>query len=139
MSAALVWHLIRDNNSFLTKRGQTNRSGAVQFSSEPGNLLGVNTYKYSGLANEKTISISKDLDLVTKAPLSNKPKTSTKTEKLGLHTVKSLNKLIALSQSSYRSDLSSAARLRYEKLKRDALIRKGISKKVVKSTKRGKK
>lgn len=58
MSEALVWHLIRDNHSFLVKRGQTNRSGSVQFSSEPGNVLGVNTFKYSGLANEKTIDLA---------------------------------------------------------------------------------
>jgi hypothetical protein len=66
MSDALVWHLIRDNNSFLIKRGRTNRAGAVQFSSEPGNLLNVNTFKYSGIANSKTISIDSDLVLKTK-------------------------------------------------------------------------
>ena len=32
MSDSLVWHLIRDNNSFLVKRGHKNRQGAVKFS-----------------------------------------------------------------------------------------------------------
>ena len=32
----------------IIKRNRTNRNGAVQFSSEPGNLLNVNTFKYSG-------------------------------------------------------------------------------------------
>jgi hypothetical protein len=60
MSDSLVWHLIRDNNSFLVKRERTNRAGSVQFSSERGNVLGVNTFKYSGLANKNTIDISTD-------------------------------------------------------------------------------
>ena len=66
MSDALIWHLIRDNNSFLVKRGRTNRSGAVQFSSEPGNLLNVNTFKYSGIANSKVVAVGADLTLKTK-------------------------------------------------------------------------
>ena len=60
MSEALVWHLIRDNNSFLVKRGRENRTGAIQFSKEPGNLLNVNSFKYSGIANEKVIDIAAD-------------------------------------------------------------------------------
>ena len=58
MSESLIWHLIRDNNSFLVKRGNTRRDGSVQFSSEPGNLLNVNTFKYSGIANQRTIDLS---------------------------------------------------------------------------------
>ncbi|KAF9996456.1 60S ribosomal protein L28, partial [Entomortierella chlamydospora] len=52
MSADLTWLLIKNNNSFLVKRS------GVQFSSEAGNLLNKNTFKYSGLANKKTIDIS---------------------------------------------------------------------------------
>eukprot|EP00953_Heterococcus_sp_UTEX-ZZ885_P016722 9384-Heterococcus_DN1.PRE.2 len=33
------------------------RSGAVAFSSEPGNLMNLHSYKYSGLANSKTVHI----------------------------------------------------------------------------------
>ena len=40
------------------KRGNTRRDGSVQFSSEPGNLLNVNTFKYSGIANQRTIDLS---------------------------------------------------------------------------------
>jgi large subunit ribosomal protein L28e len=58
MSESLIWHLIRDNNSFLVKRGNTRRDGSVQFSKEPGNLLNVNTFKYSGIANQRTIDLS---------------------------------------------------------------------------------
>lgn len=58
MSEALVWQLIRDNNSFLVKRGRTRRDGSIQLSSEPGNLLRVNSFKYSGLANANSLSIN---------------------------------------------------------------------------------
>lgn len=66
MADALIWHLIRDNHSFLVKRGRTNRVGSIQFSSEPGNLLNVNTFKYSGIANSKIIAVGSDLSLTTK-------------------------------------------------------------------------
>ena len=71
MSADLIWQLVKNNNSFLVKRGRTNRSGCVQFSREPGNVMGVNSFKYSGLACGKTISIGtsedgKNVTLTTK-------------------------------------------------------------------------
>ena len=50
----------------MVKRGRTARAGSVQFSAEPGNVLSVNTYKYSGLANEKTVDVTSDLKLITK-------------------------------------------------------------------------
>lgn len=56
-SESLIWHLIRDNNSFLVKRGQTKRDGSIQLSMEPGNLMNVNSFKYSGIANHKTIDL----------------------------------------------------------------------------------
>jgi large subunit ribosomal protein L28e len=55
MSSDLIWQLVKDNNSFLVKRGRTARLGAVQFSKEPGNLLGVNSFKYSGIATAQPI------------------------------------------------------------------------------------
>lgn len=58
MAEALVWQLIRTNNSFLVKRGQTKRDGQIRLSSEPGNLLGVHSFKYSGIANNNTVDIS---------------------------------------------------------------------------------
>ncbi|KAL7748794.1 hypothetical protein RI367_005707 [Sorochytrium milnesiophthora] len=56
MSSELVWQLIRKNNSFLVKRN------GVIFSKEEGNLRNINTFKYSGLAQRKTIAISKPKD-----------------------------------------------------------------------------
>lgn len=66
MSQTLIWHLIRDNNSFLVKRERTSRAGAVRFSSEPGNLLNAHSFKYSGLANNRAVDISSDATIRTK-------------------------------------------------------------------------
>ncbi|CAG8484369.1 5878_t:CDS:2 [Diversispora eburnea] len=49
--ADLVWLLVRNNNSFLVKRN------GVQFTSEPNNITNTNSFKYSGLANDKAIGI----------------------------------------------------------------------------------
>ncbi|KAL4068913.1 ribosomal L28e protein family-domain-containing protein [Scleroderma yunnanense] len=53
MSSDLQWLLLRNNNSFLVKRGPEGRA----FSSEPGNLRNLHSFKFSGLANTKTIDI----------------------------------------------------------------------------------
>eukprot|EP01036_Dinobryon_divergens_P013044 gene13044-17593_t len=57
-SDSLVWLLVKDNNCFLRKAHHTRRAGAVQFSAEPGNLMAANCFKYSGIANNKTIDLS---------------------------------------------------------------------------------
>ncbi len=69
MSSALVWELVKNNNSFLVKRERTNRVGAVAFSREPGNLLNVNSAKYSGLANDKAVDISANLVISKKVSI----------------------------------------------------------------------
>ncbi|KIM69904.1 hypothetical protein SCLCIDRAFT_1207145 [Scleroderma citrinum Foug A] len=53
MSSDLQWLLLRNNNSFMVKRGPEGRS----FSTEPGNLRNLHSFKFSGLANTKTIDI----------------------------------------------------------------------------------
>ena len=56
---SLVWEIVKNNNSFMRKKnGRTARSGSIRFSTERGNLMSRSTYKYSGLANSKTIDIS---------------------------------------------------------------------------------
>ena len=67
MSETLVWQLLRTNSSFLVKRGQTKRDGGIQFSREPGNILNLNSFKYSGLANNNTINLSAGADGVNVA------------------------------------------------------------------------
>ena len=77
MGDALIWQLVRKNNSFLVKRGgggpkagNSSRVGAVQFSCEPGNVMGVNSFKYSGIAKAKAVGIEQtgtDLSLNMRA------------------------------------------------------------------------
>ncbi|KAG6878026.1 hypothetical protein C0993_000566 [Termitomyces sp. T159_Od127] len=54
MSSDLQWLLLRNNNSFIVKRAV---DGPV-FSKEPGNLRNLHSYKFSGLANAKTLDIT---------------------------------------------------------------------------------
>jgi hypothetical protein len=69
--------------------------------------------------------------------VSNKPKSSVSTHNLTLHTSRS-SKKVAEVVSKARPDLASAAAMRYKRTSRDARIRRGASKKVLKSTRRGK-
>ena len=55
---SLVWELVKDNTCFMKKRnGRTKRSGAVRFSVEKGNLKNLSQFKYSGLANSKSVDV----------------------------------------------------------------------------------
>eukprot|EP00245_Coleochaete_scutata_P017327 TRINITY_DN8453_c0_g1_i1.p1 TRINITY_DN8453_c0_g1~~TRINITY_DN8453_c0_g1_i1.p1 ORF type:complete len:151 (+),score=38.39 TRINITY_DN8453_c0_g1_i1:106-558(+) len=56
-SADLLWLLVKKQNKFLVKRNG-NSSASVQFSGEPNNLYNFNSFKFSGLANRKTVEIS---------------------------------------------------------------------------------
>ncbi|KAI8335521.1 ribosomal protein L28e [Chlamydoabsidia padenii] len=108
MSSALVWELIKNNNSFLVKRA------GLQLSSEPANLTNLHSFKYSGLANEKTVAIQaapRGIKVTTKkAKKANSPAKSVNSvviSKSRRHTAKSVANLIA--RSKYRADLLPAA------------------------------
>jgi large subunit ribosomal protein L28e len=61
ISPDLTWSIVRDTSSYLLRRKQSGRSGmgkrGAEFTTEPNNLSGTNTFKYSGLANAKTIGL----------------------------------------------------------------------------------
>ena len=66
--SSLIWALIKDNNSFIKKRG------GVIFTTEPGNVTNKHSFKFSGLANKKAVSVivgktkkGSQVKLVTKA------------------------------------------------------------------------
>ncbi|KAI9498797.1 ribosomal L28e/Mak16 [Zychaea mexicana] len=108
MSAELVWALVKNNNSFLVKRSN------VQFSAEPGNLTNLNTFKYSGIANGKTVDIrgagrgvQVTTKIVKKANTPVKALNKTVVTKSRRGTAKSVANLIA--KSGYRADLRQAA------------------------------
>ena len=63
VSSELIWGCVKDNSAFLVKRRQTGRTtctgkNGAQLTSEPGNVTGINSFKFSGLANAKTVSIA---------------------------------------------------------------------------------
>ncbi len=59
MSDPLVWECIKKGNSFIRKFGDTPKRGGVSvFSAEKSNLASLNSYKFSGLANSRSIEIS---------------------------------------------------------------------------------
>merc|ERR1712010_211656 len=62
MSQAVVWSIVRENHAYLVK---SRKSGGVQFSKHPANLKNKNTLKYSGIANNKAISIQASADGIT--------------------------------------------------------------------------
>ncbi|ORZ04917.1 ribosomal protein L28e [Absidia repens] len=108
MSSALVWELIKNNNSFLVKRD------GLQLSSEPSNLTNLHSFKYSGLANEKTVAIQaapRGVKVTTKkTKKANSPAKSVNSVVIAKgrrQTAKSVANLIA--RSKYRPDLLKAA------------------------------
>ena len=130
----LIWALVRNNNSFLVKRN------GVQFTKEPGNVMNKNSFKWSGLANSKTVSVvSKKgkaaLRLKTRAA-GNKPKNAFKEVNLFKGPVKgnaTINKHVG--GSFYRRDLERAALARFTNITKAAGGRKPRSKRVRKGRK----
>ncbi|KAK3840124.1 MAG: ribosomal protein L28e [Linnemannia elongata] len=98
MSADLTWLLIKNNNSFLVKRS------GVQFSSEAGNLLNKNSFKFSGIANKKTIDITAAAS--GRGVVVSTPKTKVTLTK-GIR--KSARSVAGLTRAGYRADLRQAA------------------------------
>merc|ERR1712100_93993 len=74
-SAELVYSIIRDTSCHVLKHRQSGRSGmgkrGAEFTLEPNTPTGRNSWKYSGLANPKTVDIiAKEgggVELVTKS------------------------------------------------------------------------
>jgi large subunit ribosomal protein L28e len=140
----LVWEIVRKNNSFLVKKnGHTKRSGAVQFSSEKGNLKSLNMLKYSGIANSKTIDVIADEDnramLVTKVASKAGKKSALKTESINRDFRRA--EKILLRQTTdvyYRRDLKNAALAKFTKVYQANRRAKGITKPVAVKKGRGK-
>ena len=114
--------------------GSSKRSGSVRFSKERGNLTNMSTYKYSGIANSKTIDISATDD--NRATLTIKTKKAATSGKGGKSTI-ALNKdfrrveKTIKSQATdnyYRADLKNAALAKYTRVYRSNRVAKGVKK-----------
>merc|ERR1712094_931 len=51
-SSDLLWQITRNNSSFLVKRN------GLELTSEPGNLMNKNSFKFSGIANLETVDVA---------------------------------------------------------------------------------
>ena len=137
ISDSLAWELVKRNNSFMKKKnGNTRRSGAVTFSVERGNLASKSSYKYSGLANSKTIDISCTSD--NRAALTKKTKKAGASGKSGKAVIalnkdfRRVEKTIASQaiDNYYRPDLKSEALAKYTCVYRANRAAKGVKKAV---------
>eukprot|EP00798_Chlamydomonas_sp_ICE-L_P029023 gene29024-32220_t len=127
MSSALVWHCIRDGNSFMRKT----HNGEI-FSTESGNLFNKHSYKYSGICNEKTVDISPAGDAISftvakGSKTANKPKASKAkyiVKKGPRRTIGSISKQV----SSYRPDLVGAAKARIATIAKSLRVKAAAAK-----------
>merc|ERR1712151_503611 len=122
----LIWECVRKNNSFIRK---TRIAGAPVMSAEQGNLCGLNSFKFSGLANSKVLGLSskttgkkESIVLTTrrkKEEQTTRPKTQLletgvrKQDKKGLAAIAK-----AMDAGYYRRDLLDLATTKYGKIKK---------------------
>ncbi|KAK9275925.1 hypothetical protein L1049_023199 [Liquidambar formosana] len=131
----LIWEIVKKNNSFLVKEFG-NGTASVMFSKESNNLYNLNSYKHSGLANHKTVTIqpgSKDTSVVlatTKTKKQNKPASllhKSVMRKEFPRMAKAVTNQVA--DNYYRPDLKEAALARLSAVNRSLKVAKsGIKK-----------
>ncbi|KAL6563285.1 60S ribosomal protein L28A [Orobanche hederae] len=130
----LIWEIVKKNNSFLVKEFG-NGTASVKFSKEPNNLLNLHSYKHSGLANKKTVTIQpgKDQSLLlatTKTKKQNKPASllNKSVLKKEFHRMaKTVSNQVA--DNYYRPDLKKAALARLSIVHRSIKVAKSGVKK----------
>ena len=131
----LIWEIVKKNNCFLVKEfGRGNAS--VQFSKESNNLYNLNSYKHSGLANKKTVTIQaggKDQSVLfatSKTKKQNKPASllnKSVTRKEFPRMAKAVVNQVA--DNHYRPDLKKAALARLSAVHRSLKVAKSGVKK----------
>ncbi|GFR46185.1 hypothetical protein Agub_g7714 [Astrephomene gubernaculifera] len=118
MSSQLVWELVKQHNCFIRKAAK-----GIVFSAEPSNLYNKHSYKYSGLANVKSVGVAADGEAVKltvgRVKTAQQPKKATHSvtmKKDARAVLKAVGKQVA----SFRPDLKAAA------LARAAAVHKSI-------------
>ena len=131
----LIWEIVKKNNSFLVKQFG-NGSQSVQFSKEPNNLYNLNSYKHSGLANKKTVTIQAGGEDQSVLLATAKTKKQAKPASLLHKSVmkKDFNRMAKavrnqVGDNHYRPDLKSAALARLSVVHRSLKVAKSGAKK----------
>jgi len=122
VSPDLLWGMVKDSSCFLKKKKISGRSGmgktGIQFTSEPNNIKGINSFKFSGLANTKAVGITAAPDnkgivltkKITKADRARKPSKMLVKTTLSKGFRRVAKAIKAETEGSYyRADLTSAA------------------------------
>lgn len=142
LPASQMWMYVRNCNSALVKRKE-GTGWNLQLTAEKGNVMNVNAFKYSGLANEKTIAI--DIGADGKVTMGLKaPKNATKPAKsVNVTPLRKNFRRVAKSIKTqtagkyYRGDLTAKALARWSALHRLTKVQAGVAKKA--KTKTGRK
>ncbi|KAL3618258.1 60S ribosomal protein L28A [Castilleja foliolosa] len=131
----LIWEIVKKNNSSLVKQFG-NGTASIRFSKEPNNLCNLHSFKHSGLANKKTVTIQPGKDqtvlvATTKTKKQNKPASSLNKSimKKEFHRMaKTVTNQVG--DNYYRPDLQKAALARLSAVNRSLKVAKsGIKKK----------
>ena len=136
LSGSLTWELVKNHNSFMVKKnGNTRRTSAIRFSSERGNLRNLSTFKYSGLANAKTVDINANEDGCSLKKSTVKGATSPAMGVAVIPLNKNFRRVAKTIQSQatdnfYRGDLKSDALARWYAVYASSRRAKGLKKKV---------
>merc|ERR1740129_1415920 len=120
---SLIWELVKQNNSFMRKS-----KNMPVLSAEKGNLCGLHSFKFSGLANRKVLDVSstktgdKETIIMTTstAQQSRLRRPTNRLVKTGLkkQAAKGTAQITkALEAGYYRRDLAELAKSKYEKIK----------------------
>ncbi|KAJ0971388.1 hypothetical protein J5N97_019347 [Dioscorea zingiberensis] len=131
----LVWEIVKKNNAFLVKQFG-NGNAKVQFSKEPNNLYNVHSFKHSGLANKKSVSIQpggEGLSVVlatTKTKKQNKP-SNAYNRSVMKKEFRKMAKAVTnqVTDNFYRPDLTKAALARLSAVHRSLKVAKSGVKK----------
>merc|ERR1711939_752738 len=114
-SSDLLWALTKKNNAFLVKRN------GLQLSSEPGNLMNKNSFKFSGIADFETVDVADNEKGITFSKKNkanaNKPARNVVSGDLKKDLRKVSKSIInKTAGANYRKDLSGAALARWCKI-----------------------
>ncbi|GLU14379.1 hypothetical protein SLE2022_309540 [Rubroshorea leprosula] len=142
----LIWEIVKKNNSFLVKQFGRGTAG-VQFSKESNNLYNLNSFKHSGLANKKTVTIqpAKDQSVLlatTKTKKQSKPATLLHKSVMKKEFPRMVKAVVnQVGDNYYRPDLKKAALARLSAVNRSLKVAKsGVKKRNRQATKiRGRK
>mmetsp|Transcript_13875 Transcript_13875/g.45265 ORF Transcript_13875/g.45265 Transcript_13875/m.45265 type:complete len:146 (-) Transcript_13875:184-621(-) len=127
-SPEVLWKCVRKNTSFMVKRN------GIQLTSEPGNVMNKNSFKYSGLANAKTVDIAVDGEDAVTMGLKAPKRIQHPKEAIRVTPLKKDFRRVARSIKTqvggqwYRADLADMALARYSAIYNASMIKKGLKK-----------